>query len=456
MINTGQMLKRPGESPYSAYRRFLIANQRLNSVGKIIKELKYLISKYSELYIDSYLIAYKPALLASINERLTNLSDQKLEHLLQKGYRPLKHCPECAEIGFHTKLFDESWLLKCPIHDADLIGQCHLCGVYWPMSHDLISRGCISCGAQLDIAILKSNKTPNFEKFNQVHFLNSIIKRSKNYLPKFELYLDTQFFTPKPVINNNHIFNLSVMANEGDLFHSEKLLAEELGVPFFKTKKHRFTVTTDDNVSRFENDAVYWNTLERQKVKVTKKTFSSIKSILSSTKQNDTADITNARIRAHTLQIIKLFHNERFVSDDSFNSVAPDLYNNMISDGLKQPQTHQFFISHEPICDKSELNFYRMPLELSILIYKIDLWTTYLNIHKYVASFLEQKNNNDQVSLISRLHKNFECRCPYAFILDGLSLSVYFPEDIFEFDNQKSRRLVSILNLGGEATNSYF
>ena len=127
----------------------------------------------------------------------------------------------------------------------------------------------------------------------------------------------------------------------------------------------------------------------------------------------------------------------------------------MISDGLKQPQTHQFFIKHEAICDKSKLHFYRMPVELSMLIYRIDLWTTYLNIFKYVSSFTKQQNKNGQGDSVG-LHSNFESRCPYAFILDELAISVYYPEDIFEFDNKQSISLLSILNLGGEAINSYF
>ncbi len=452
MINTGQMLKRPGESPYSAYRRFLIANQRLNSICKVIKEFKNVGIKGSELFINSKLIAYKPALLASMYERSNIPSDQRLNLLLQKGYRPLKHCPECAEIGFHTKLFDEPWLLKCPIHDADLITNCHVCGIHWPMSHDLISRGCSSCGTKLDNQIVKSNKIPCDEKFDQVHFLNSIIRRSKKYLPKFELYLDTQFFTPKPVINNNHIFNLSVMAKEGDLFESEKQLAQELKVPFYRINKQKYTVTTDDNMSRFVNENDYWSALDKQKVRVTQKSLSKIRCLL----KNNTADLTSAHIKTNTLELIKLLHDGHYVPEDRSASVFTDLYNNMTSRGLKLPQVHQFFIRHEVICDKSELKFYRMPMELSMLVYKIDLWTTYLSIFKYVSSFLEQTKKSDDGKIVGGLQNNFECRCPYTFILDELKLSVYYPEDIFEFDNKQSRKLLSIFNLGGEAINSYF
>lgn len=41
---------------------------------------------------------------------------------------PLKYCPACAELGYHSVLHEVQWLDCCPIHDEYLLARCDQCG----------------------------------------------------------------------------------------------------------------------------------------------------------------------------------------------------------------------------------------------------------------------------------------------------------------------------------------
>lgn len=41
---------------------------------------------------------------------------------------PLKYCPTCAEVGYHSVLHEVQWLDRCPIHEEYLLAHCDQCG----------------------------------------------------------------------------------------------------------------------------------------------------------------------------------------------------------------------------------------------------------------------------------------------------------------------------------------
>jgi hypothetical protein len=69
-----------------------------------------------------------------------------------KRYAPEKHCPECAQQLFHSRLFDFPWLQRCPAHGIKLSDRCAVCGLRWPSSTGLQVRSCPGCGVpELDV-----------------------------------------------------------------------------------------------------------------------------------------------------------------------------------------------------------------------------------------------------------------------------------------------------------------
>lgn len=62
---------------------------------------------------------------------------------------PLKFCEECAELGYHTALFETGWLDVCPIHNRPLRSRCPICRKL--LSHVTYRRfglapGALACG----------------------------------------------------------------------------------------------------------------------------------------------------------------------------------------------------------------------------------------------------------------------------------------------------------------------
>ncbi len=55
-------------------------------------------------------------------------------------------CPECARSLYHAELYSLPWLVKCPIHEIDLVSHCPACHKPWPDIDELARRDCRVCG----------------------------------------------------------------------------------------------------------------------------------------------------------------------------------------------------------------------------------------------------------------------------------------------------------------------
>jgi len=140
-LNLGKGLKRPYESKYSAFRRFLISNPTLSSsalkkisTSKIWDTINYKIpDKYNLKHINNY--------------HIYGVNDVKT------------HCPICAQQSYHCDLFQLPWITKCPIHKVPLVDNCPSCKKPWPNVDEMIYRECLVCGKEIDYSnLIKSGK----------------------------------------------------------------------------------------------------------------------------------------------------------------------------------------------------------------------------------------------------------------------------------------------------------
>lgn len=152
MINTGLLLRRPFESDYSAYRRFLIANHtqsgpaiRAGLAAKLLTvpgkryALPALAQRWERAYCEHYQIPYQTPVN---NESRLNL----------------RNCPSCARFGYHSYLFQFPWFRQCPIHQEPVVPVCPRCQRRWPLASELHNTRseCPTCGIHFDLGRLVS------------------------------------------------------------------------------------------------------------------------------------------------------------------------------------------------------------------------------------------------------------------------------------------------------------
>lgn len=169
MINTGLLLRRPFESDYSAYRRFLIANQtqsllslraglekKLPTVYGTRCHLPDLAQLWEQQFCNQYKIPYHSPIVTS------------------KRRPHLRNCPTCASLGYHSYLFQYPWFCFCPIHHKPLVQICSTCHQLWPNLSDLKTKktSCSMCGIHYDInklaSMLITTENNGFEVLKQL------------------------------------------------------------------------------------------------------------------------------------------------------------------------------------------------------------------------------------------------------------------------------------------------
>jgi len=148
IYNTGELLGHPFESMYSRVRRFYTSNRGLKIEWRqICRALadnhakdQEKIRNINSPYVHWPLVYLAKNSLVTTHD-LDNLSFKKL-----KGYYPKKHCPVCAEIYFHSNVFDMPWVKTCPIHNVELSRYCPKCDMNWPTAAKLRHLNCSTCG----------------------------------------------------------------------------------------------------------------------------------------------------------------------------------------------------------------------------------------------------------------------------------------------------------------------
>lgn len=179
MLNTGLLLRKPYESDYNAYRRFLIANQHLTASqlsAAILRACRTLTqseeyrNRKSQNCGSSPCSDFDAPNLGRTRVRFQNTLPtlerrHELAHFLEQ-YHLHQHsmednvicpvstptrtnCAECARLCFHSGLYELPWLTACPIHHIPLVTLCPECQLPWPKFGELYGRQCGTCGVHI-------------------------------------------------------------------------------------------------------------------------------------------------------------------------------------------------------------------------------------------------------------------------------------------------------------------
>ena len=152
MMNTGLLLRKPGESRYCRYRRFLIANRGIHKRYGSMR-LSFPIYAKERFQIDTNGLRGTDA-VAKVEDRIIRfLSLPKLHYLPQKSAYPrvVESCVKCSEIGFHSEVFNLEWVTVCPVHKTKLTDTCGTCKQKWPPSSAIWASDCEGCGAKITV-----------------------------------------------------------------------------------------------------------------------------------------------------------------------------------------------------------------------------------------------------------------------------------------------------------------
>jgi hypothetical protein len=162
----------PFESAWSIYTKILAHNQmKIGELANLIRKSNIPLKETNALDFRSskWIDFEKFGQLLEINpERLkTGYLDQLGFYPYTSGYNgyKIRHCPECAKIGFHCVLFDLAMIKECPWHRCELGNACYGCGA--PSTINGISRSmiqdepcCHGCGLRMSpfLDMLNLNK----------------------------------------------------------------------------------------------------------------------------------------------------------------------------------------------------------------------------------------------------------------------------------------------------------
>jgi len=253
-MNTGSLLKKPGESAYSRYRRFLIANRgcykSINLIRNEIIQQSSALSKFSQLKETDL----TPA-LAFAYELLVENKDKSdlIDSSVPRHYKPIKNCPKCSEISFHSNIFQLPWVSKCPIHNQKLVEKCVECGKEFPPSSKLLSNNCKSCGTLVNTKelLIALNKNGNYD-FNVFKQLAEISNVDRKCYPEKILRFYRHASNSYGYINQNTAFYASVLLSNDRL--PEKLIPtiKKLGLPIYKILKRTFNYKTGSALSELD------------------------------------------------------------------------------------------------------------------------------------------------------------------------------------------------------------
>lgn len=213
---TGLSMRKPYESGYNQYRRFLVANMDRAVTTRVVLDAFEKIG--GDLGLHSPKKVNQTALWSSRYENLMvspqNPREPQRESFVPTKYQPQKNCEKCASIVFHSYAFDLPWVDWCPIHQSKLTSQCYKCKRSWPSVIELPKRECDVCGVAVPFSLLlrrEYNKSPC--EYDQLSGLEEIRTTAHpNVFPTahFELLFEKKNSATRR-INAVSSFSLSVL-----------------------------------------------------------------------------------------------------------------------------------------------------------------------------------------------------------------------------------------------------
>lgn len=452
-LNVGLLLRKPGESPYARYRRFLIANNSIAFI-KIRAELEKYYCRGDIKISRACSGPYNPAeCAAELEEQFIQryaLKRQSCTKLL-KQYHPKQCCNSCAAIGFHCELFDLPGFDICPIHGERLTERCGECGLRWPTAYQLVARNCIKCGTRATVQDLLNAGLENTSSYYQkIAVTQSLLDFGyQQFTQNFYLkYRDCRIERYRPLTNHLSPFHVCVVSNIA--YQGAPYIADvcESLIKMFDVEKKTFRIKKT-TVSMKNQRLNAHNSLQSKIIMKTteklEKLFNTETHVLGACEAFDTPGegCLSCTVYAAWKSVVGYGDVLAFHSAEEHQR---SLATNRLF--LKKPFAPSFNTTLL-VTEANDCSYYiKIPRALSILLYEHDLWTTAVHLYEYFSAL----TRSDRISWldIKRMEKPLispdkTYYCPYVMKLGGNELDVYFPNDIFTNELKLNKSVAKLL-----------
>ncbi|HFD31675.1 MAG TPA: hypothetical protein ENJ28_03020 [Gammaproteobacteria bacterium] len=406
MLNLGLVLERPYESKYNAYRRFLIANGK-KSLKDIRDELK---KKFESSYTRHFSLTQKMSTfqMFQLLDHHAKCGTLELDtrHMTNSIPSTIYNCPECARSCFHSNLYQLPWLRLCPIHHQPLTAVCPTCDNLWPKLGEMKTRRCKTCGTKYRWDELKVANTFLQEDLNtkKLECINSIIKDYET------LTLGTliNLYVPDNILNKHHSIHSgdtalpSVMATINpslvSTFYRFGIKHRRLQHLSFPARLKPVTQFIDINYHYYDDH------LNAERAKDIRKEI-----------ENIIKNEINERFRITDLTFPEGFYfgEKRYLCDITYLPIlAFGIWKNLVegkglicSQAFKHHELRVPCLLETLIFDEKnlfEIQYsrkphveYSAPIEIQKIVYKYDLWKTFIYTLQYLDAIRYLNNKND-------------------------------------------------------------
>jgi hypothetical protein len=183
-----------------------------------------------------------------------------------------RNCPKCTYSGYHTRVFDQVWYRKCPVHDLELLERCAVCEQKWPSITALRDTPCPACGIKISIDTMGAF-TENVE-YHSLVVLNELIAPLYGQQACATISTRERDFKTGS-LNDFYPTFRAVCTTSNDEFREQINIA---GIPLFNYQTVSFKKIKVDQRTHFASPVII--SLSVQKLRVLSKIRSEVKSAL--------------------------------------------------------------------------------------------------------------------------------------------------------------------------------
>lgn len=444
MINTGLLLRKPGESSYAKYRRFLISNHGVCSAPQSIR--KPLLKSFG--------------LEKNISRRMAPLSinlASKLEEQFIKKYslapstrlvdfrrkKPKKNCPKCAEIGYHSDIFDMPWINSCPVHNTHLLPFCNKCSQEWPSLSAIFSRKCNGCGIKINVSELIKKHAFVDNRFEKIRFIHQFLNQNCTNNEKLYSFVEHGVYGAQRNTNQPSIFNPTVIAIKKNVSDSDVNKLKQFGIPFYEPLITSFPI---NQFNPKKSPALGYKDLRRIYDAILKQSYFALSIISdpnhvvgeckhSQINSGDSCSICNTWSLWSQMVSFETSNNEYKLPGYLYYRLEcryKEIHQTRYDLRLPKP------ITHIQIVEKKATRSASLTLEAQQLIYTTDLWTTFLHIY-HSFSHWERKTKEGAGTYLDILstrqavaRPENKLFCPYYVYEAEESITIIIPENILK------------------------
>ena len=410
MLNTGLLLKKPEESSYARFCRILIANQTLHSnKHKFRKKLINLIRDKSrdEFSIDINVTNLELAAEFErifINHNSINSPIADVDANYRKKIE-MRNCTECAQIGYHSDLFNLPWIKLCPIHQIKLSKYCQACNQPWSVPSELYSNTCQECGVKVDPTLLINRKGfLTKQRYRDLIRLRKVLNKYAKSKQTFHFIDENNKELLDKPINSETDFMPTIISLEQNLTEDEKNKLKKFGVSFYKYLRVKFycpnvrTINTRTSKNNKIKEKIHRNNYFKMYWILATKAGSNHR-IGQCIKNN--SDDDNACIECKTWSVFRdliietdynLFLNNSSNTFYKSNRLYCELSEYYKSNNQIQLPKLVTFLTVSNIKKNQAIRTLKIPRNIQALIYSIDLWSLFFHLYQ---SFIKIDKLND-------------------------------------------------------------